>query len=230
MARLTQDVAEIAHLLKLERFHRDTGQWEQCRAAFHPDNSKTHVDVAWSVFGLDCSRLQSANRVIRYLGGVDDFLARSAKTWQGKVNILHSSFDPVNIQVSGNRATSEAFCVITSSLTFEGVDYELASYMRLCSRLEKVAGDGHFPDRWCLLSLESVYVRDRLVTASPGLTGSLVMTDEIRDSYPKGYRHLALVMKQRGLKPRLNLPHEDDQEGVRELLQRNETFLHGKNN
>lgn len=166
----------------------------------------------------------------RYLGGVDDFLARSAKAWQGKVNILHSSFDPVNIQVNGNRATSEAFCVITSSISFEGVDYELASYMRLCSRLEKVTGDGDVADQWYILSLESVYVRDRLLTASPGSAGTLVMTDDIRDSYPKGYRHLALVMKQRGLKPRPNLPHEDDQEGVKELLQRNETFLRGKYN
>lgn len=58
MAHLTQDIAEIAHLLKLERFHRDTGQWEQCRAAFHPDNSKTHVDVAWFVLGLHYSSHQ----------------------------------------------------------------------------------------------------------------------------------------------------------------------------
>lgn len=56
MAPLTQDIAEIAHLLKLERFHRDTGQWEQCRAAFHPDNSKTHVDVAWFVLSPDRSQ------------------------------------------------------------------------------------------------------------------------------------------------------------------------------
>lgn len=47
MATLTSDIAAIAYLLKCERYHRDTAQFDLCRAAFHPDDSKTHVDVAW---------------------------------------------------------------------------------------------------------------------------------------------------------------------------------------
>lgn len=68
---------------------------------------------------------------------METFLEKSAMAYQGKVNILHSSFDPVEIHVRGRRATSAAFCVITSLLTLDGVDYELASYMRLLTRLEK---------------------------------------------------------------------------------------------
>lgn len=52
MATLTADMAEIAHILKLERYHRDTAQWDLCRAAFHPDASKTYVNVAWFVLSL----------------------------------------------------------------------------------------------------------------------------------------------------------------------------------
>lgn len=52
MATLTADIAEIAHILKLERYHRDTAQWDLCRAAFHPDASKTYVNVAWFVLSL----------------------------------------------------------------------------------------------------------------------------------------------------------------------------------
>jgi hypothetical protein len=154
---------------------------------------------------------------------VEDFLRQSARVYQGKVNIIHSSFDPVKIQVRGQRATSEAFCLITSSLTLEGVDYELASYMRLLTRLEKLPDSG----QWRMLSLESIYVRDRLVTSFPGPgAGTLEMNEEVL-AYPKCYRHLALVMRYRGLKPQPNLPHEDDQESVRQLINRNDAFLQG---
>jgi len=154
---------------------------------------------------------------------VEKFLQQSAKVHQGKVNILHSSFDPVEIHVRGQRATSEAFCLITSLLTLDGVDYELASYMRLLTRLEKLSESG----QWRMLSLESIYIRDRLVTAFPGSgPGMLTMSEEVQ-AYPKGYRHLALVMRCRGLKPQPDLPHEDDQPGVRQLLDRNRAFLEG---
>jgi hypothetical protein len=141
---------------------------------------------------------------------------------RGKVNIIHASFDPVDIHVRSNRATSEAFCTITSAITIDDVDYELASYMRLATRLEKEA------DSWRMLSLEAIYVRDRLVVAFPGATAlePLQMTEKVRE-YPRCYRHLAFVMQKRGLSPRPGLPHEDDQESVRVILERNRKFLEG---
>lgn len=49
MAIPTADVMAIASLLKLERFYRDTAQWDQCRATFHPDATATYINVAWFV-------------------------------------------------------------------------------------------------------------------------------------------------------------------------------------
>ena len=157
---------------------------------------------------------------------MEDFLRQSAQMHKGKVNIIHSSFDPVDIRVRGKHAISEAFCLVTSSLTLGAVDYELASHMRLFTRLQKLSE----PSEWRLLSVESSYVRDRLVAASPGSdAGSpLVVTNEVQ-AYPKSYRHLALVMLNRGLKPRPNLPHEDSPESVRQILDRNRAFLDSAN-
>lgn len=173
---------------------------------------------------LSTGKLIPRALAIRYEGDVEEFLRQSAKVHQGKVNIIHSSFDPVEIRIRGNRATSEAFCLVTSSVTLGGVDYELASHMRLATRLQKSSDDG----RWSMLSLEAIYVRDRLVSAFPGpdTASPLAMTDEVR-TYPRSYRHLALVMLSRGLSPRPGLPHEDDQESVRGVLDRNRAFLDG---
>ncbi|CAD6591691.1 MAG: hypothetical protein ASARMPRED_005554 [Alectoria sarmentosa] len=204
MATPTADVMAIASSLKRERFYRDTAQWDLCRATFHPDAAETYINVAW------------------YEGNVEEFLRQSAQMHKGKVNIIHSSFDPVDIRVRGNRAISEAFCLVTSSLTLRAIDYELASHMRLFHRLQKLSDSGE----WRILSVESSYVRDRLVTAFPSSDASspLVMTNEVQ-AYPKCYRHLALVMLNRGLKPRPNLPHEDSPESVRRISDRNRAFL-----
>lgn len=156
---------------------------------------------------------------------MESFLQQSAKVHQGKVNIIHSSFDPVDIHVRGNRAISEAFCLVTSALTLDGVDYELASYMRLATRLEK-ATDGN---GWYMLSLEAIYVRDRLVCASPFFeVPSVFPMKEQAKAYPKCYRNLALVMLNRGLSPRPDLPNEEDQDSVRRVLDRNLSFLEGR--
>lgn len=52
MATVAADIATIANLLKRERFHRDTAQWDLCRAAFHPKASTTYINVAWFVLSI----------------------------------------------------------------------------------------------------------------------------------------------------------------------------------
>ncbi|KAG5920401.1 hypothetical protein E4U61_007924 [Claviceps capensis] len=199
------DIARIAHLLKSERFYRDTARWQLCRLSFHPDESKTYINVSW------------------YQGQADDFLKQSSKMHKDRVNVIHSSFDPVGICVQGDRATSEAFCTVTSEITIDGVGYELASHMRLLNRLEK-SEEG----RWHILSMEAIYIRDRLMSTLPGAPVTL-RPDLVKQSeeYPGGYRRLALVMLHRGLNPRQDLSHEQDQPRVRRLLEANRNFLNG---
>ncbi|KAG5927467.1 hypothetical protein E4U42_002218 [Claviceps africana] len=198
------DMAAIAHLLKRERFYRDTARWQLCRSVFHPDASKTYINVTW------------------YQGQVDGFIERSAEMHKDRVNVIHSSLDPVGIVVQGHRAMTEAFCTATSEIVIDGVGYELATHMRLLNRLEKSE-----TGKWHILSLESIYVRDRLVTATPGARNTL-RPDLVREAeeFPGPYRRLALVMLHRGMKPRRDLPHEGDQRGVRRILEANQAFLY----
>lgn len=50
--------------------------------------------------------------VSRYEGDVEEFLSRSALMHKGKVNIIHSSFDPVDISVEHNREYSDSHSVV----------------------------------------------------------------------------------------------------------------------
>ncbi|KAL3481050.1 hypothetical protein BJX99DRAFT_254028 [Aspergillus californicus] len=212
------DITEITTLLKRERYHRDTAQWHLCREAYHPDASKTFIDVSW------------------FQGPIDTFLQKSAHIHPGRINVIHSSFDPVDVKVAvdGTRATSEAFCLITSGITLDGVDYELASSMRLVTRLVRLCDDragataGAGSGLWRIVRLEAIYIRDRLVCSFPGMAGGreLVLGEAVL-AFPRAYRCMAFVMLRRGLSPRVDLPHEDDQEGVRRVLEGGRVFLEG---
>ena len=127
---------------------------------------------------------------------MEDFLRQSAQMDKDKVNVIHSSFDPVDIHVRGDRGVSEAFCLVTSSITLDGVDYKLASHMRLFTRLQKLSDS----NEWRLLSLESSYVRDRLITGFPTVHAVQLAKIDGAQAYRKSYRCLALVMLNRGLK------------------------------
>ena len=54
-------------------------------------------------------------------------------------------------------------------------------------------------------------MRDRIVTAfpAPDNASPLTISDDAIE-YSKSYRYLAFIMLDGGLKPRLDLPHEDD--------------------
>ena len=70
MATPTADVTAIASLLKRERFYRDTGQWDLCRATFHPDAAATYINVAWLVSFLTRQRTFLDSQADRALGFV----------------------------------------------------------------------------------------------------------------------------------------------------------------
>jgi hypothetical protein len=41
------DEFKIKSLLVRERYYRDTAQWESLRNAYHPDASKTRINISW---------------------------------------------------------------------------------------------------------------------------------------------------------------------------------------
>lgn len=76
-----------------------------------------------------------------------------------------------------------------------------------------------------MLNLEAIYICDSLVTTLPrSESGTFHLSEDVM-AYPTAYRCLAAVLQHKGFNPRRDLPHEGDQEGVRQLLGRNRTFL-----
>ena len=40
--------SEIRSLLYRERYYKDSCQWDKLRSCYHPDPSKTLIDISWS--------------------------------------------------------------------------------------------------------------------------------------------------------------------------------------
>ncbi|KAH8800241.1 hypothetical protein F5884DRAFT_904931 [Xylogone sp. PMI_703] len=80
----TLSECEIRLLLIRERYYRDSGQWDKLRDVYHPDNSKTRIDISW------------------YVGHVDNFIQGSMKQ-ASKGLIVIRSINPSEIIIRGQK-------------------------------------------------------------------------------------------------------------------------------
>lgn len=115
---------------------------------------------------------------------------------------------PMNIEVRGTLAHAESLGQVMCRFDVKSNEYDLTSWCRYFSRLERV--DGH----WKMLSLEPVYLRDdiKAVGNAPPLG-----FDQVAQWPRKSYRYIAWHILQRGIQPRSDLPGEDDKDSVDRL-------------
>ena len=124
--------------------------------------------------------------------------------------------NPSDIDVRGSKALAESAGVIMSRFNHDGHEYDFTIWCRFVSQVEKVEG------KWKLLSLEVIYIRDLIlpVPGSPELDFSTV-----KDWPRKSYRFTAWHLMQRGIKVRDDLPGEDDDHTVHEVMDSNYAWI-----
>ena len=151
----------------------------------------------------------------RYKGEIDDFVSMSEKQASKEVSIMHL-IQPSDIDVRGSKALAESAGVIMSRFTHDGHEYDFTIWNRFISQVEKFEG------KWKLLSLEVIYIRDLIVPVpgSPELDFS-----DVKGWPRKSYRFTAWHLMQRGLKVRDDLPGEDDDRTVNEIMDRNHAWI-----
>ncbi|KAL2784640.1 hypothetical protein BJX64DRAFT_286420 [Aspergillus heterothallicus] len=172
--------SEIKSLLVRERYYRDTNQWEKLRSSYHPDASRTHIDITW------------------FQGDIDGFVAGSRAMATGGTGALHS-ISPVEVHLNGDKAVTESTGTVAVRFDYEGRSFDSVTGTRFISKLERVSG------QWKLLSLEAIYTRDAITPVLPG-GGEVVLPVEGRESY----KCLSWVLGLRGFKIKQDLPGVDD--------------------
>jgi hypothetical protein len=192
---------EIRHLLVRERYYRDTSQWTTFRESWHPDASRTRIQVSW------------------FSGDIDEFLAASQEMVKGGTLATHMII-PVDIHFSSchQKAVSESTGNITFRFEVEDETYELVSWTRFISRLEKVDTD------WKLAGLEAIYDRDSINAIVPSKLGANSASFKHRGGR-ESYSSLAWFLEQRGLPVNNNLAGTDMPQSVEELMTRQFDWL-----
>lgn len=192
---------EIRHLLVRERFYRDTSQWTKFRESWHPDARHTEIQVSW------------------FSGDIDEFLAASQEMVKGGTLATHMIV-PVDVHFSPchRKAVSESTGNITFRFKLDGDTYELISWTRFISRLEKVGTD------WKLAGLEAIYDRDSIspvMSSTREANASSFKYEGGRESYSS----LAWFLEQRGLPVNNDLAGTDRPDSVGELMDRQFEWL-----
>ncbi|KAJ5096627.1 hypothetical protein N7456_007348 [Penicillium angulare] len=188
--------AQIKSLLVRERYYRDTCQWKSLRDCYHPDASKTRIDITW------------------FQGDIDGFVSGSEGMVADGTNAIHT-ICPVEIHLNGKKALTESTGSISIRLQHGGESFECVSYNRFISRLELVG------DEWKLLSLEAIYIRDFITPVIPERTARFDLPENTRESY----KCIAWVLSQKGFTVKQDLPGADDPASCARFMDANFTWL-----
>ncbi|KAI9367264.1 hypothetical protein BJX61DRAFT_321457 [Aspergillus egyptiacus] len=188
--------SSIKSLLVRERYYRDTCQWQYLRDCYHPDASRTHIEITW------------------YQGDIDGFVRGSEGMATGGTGAVHT-ICPVEVHLNGDKALSESTGSISIRFPFEGVQYDCVSFTRFISRLQKI--DGH----WKLLTLEAIYDRDTITPVLRGTSASFPIAAGTRESY----KCIAWCLSQKGFKIKEDLPGTDDPASCDKLMKESFDWL-----
>jgi len=162
------DREAVAEAVRLERFYRDTGQWEKLAGAYTEDS---RVRTTW--FDGTGREFAEASRVMAERG------RRS----------IHP-ITPVDIRVNGDRALCESHAQIINRSVIEGVEVDMVQYCRFFSRLRRTEAG------WRHVSFDGIYGKDTIAPTNPAETLPIDF-DELRDLRPS-YRVWAYAMRLRG--------------------------------
>ena len=168
----------------------------------------SHAPSHWDSF--DCVTMLKPSR---FSGDVDAFLEGSKHMASSGTYSSHT-FSPVEVQFNESRTKGIAFSTgsVTIRLTYEGVEYDIVSWLQFVSKVQKLENVG-----WRLLSLEAIYDRDSLVPTKP-ISGSsqppVINTASSRASY----KYLTWALTLRGYNIPQDRPGTDDKESMKKCL------------
>lgn len=106
------------------------------------------------------------------------------------------TFQPVEVHFDASRSKALAFSTgsVTIRLVFEGVEYDMVSWVRFMSMVQKFDNVG-----WRLLTLEAIYDRDAITPTKPA-GGSSQASVIDTTGYRSSYKYLTGSLTLRGYK------------------------------
>jgi len=170
------DRLEIRDLVDRWAVYRDAGDWDRFRSVWHADG---RMMATW------------------FQGTAEEFIAANREAWRRGVQILHF-LGGTTIEHVGTRAIAQTKMTISQRARAHGVMCDVVCTGRFYDFFEKRDG------RWGMVLRQPIYETDRLDAVEPN--ARLSLDNEILDSFPVGYRHLAYLQAGLGYAVKKDMP------------------------
>jgi hypothetical protein len=164
------DKLTIRELVENWAVWRDARLWDRFRTVWHPEG---RMMATW------------------FQGTFEEFITGNQEGWSRGVRILHF-LGGSSIDVAGNRAIAQTKMTISQRAPVDGVVCDVVCTGRFYDFFEKRDG------RWGMVLKRLVYEKDRLDPVDPA--AKLALDQELLNSFPEGYRHLAYLQTKIGYK------------------------------
>ena len=196
MTDIAADKVIIRELVENWAVWRDARLWDRFRTVWHAEG---RMMATW------------------FQGGFEEFIKVNDEGWARGVRILHFLGGSA-IDVAGDRAIAQTKMTISQRAPVEGVICDVVCTGRFYDFFEKRGG------RWGLVLRQPIYEKDRLDPVDP--SAKLVLDQDLLESFPEGYRHLAYLQSKIGYKVKTDMPGIEGPE-LEKLYARGGSWLQG---
>ena len=155
---------------------RDSGQWDKFRTVWHCDGV---MMATW------------------FQGSFEEFIRVTIEGWNKGVSILHF-LGGTSVELNKHRAISQTKMTITQRGLVDGAMCDVVCTGRFYDFMEKRNGI------WGVVLRQPIYEKDRINPLDPSI--SLQLDQELLNSFPEGYRHLAYIQTKLGFQVKEDMP------------------------
>ena len=155
---------------------RDSGQWDKFRTVWHSDGV---MMATW------------------FQGSFEEFIRVTIEGWNKGVSILHF-LGGTSVELNKHRAISQTKMTITQRGLVDGAMCDVVCTGRFYDFMEKRNGI------WGVVLRQPIYEKDRINPLDPSI--SLQLDQELLNSFPEGYRHLAYIQTKLGFQIKEDMP------------------------
>jgi hypothetical protein len=155
---------------------RDSGQWDKFRTVWHSDGV---MMATW------------------FQGSCEEFIRVTIEGWNKGVSILHF-LGGTSVELNKHRAISQTKMTITQRGLVDGAMCDVVCTGRFYDFMEKRNGI------WGVVLRQPIYEKDRINPLDPSI--SLQLDQELLNSFPEGYRHLAYIQTKLGFQVKEDMP------------------------
>jgi hypothetical protein len=155
---------------------RDSGQWDKFRTVWHSDGV---MMATW------------------FQGSFEEFIRVTIEGWNKGVSILHF-LGGTSVELNKHRAISQTKMTITQRGLVDGAMCDVVCTGRFYDFMEKRNGI------WGVVLRQPIYEKDRINPLDESI--SLQLDQELLNSFPEGYRHLAYIQTKLGFQVKEDMP------------------------